>query len=211
MLIFALLAFPVHAEDWMVDGKDYHNVKVGTLDPDKVHITYDGGLGTVFLADLSPDLQKRFGYDAKAAKKQAEISASATEKSKAEWNAIRNSAVRLYGVVLQKVSGGYMIQTRESNPGYDNADFFGYYATQGGTPAPADSFVNPFGTLSTLRKDVTIFLASTRDMVDDDRVDFLVYPSGEGSYKTVLGAQSTVRTYAELPSLERRDGQWVGR
>lgn len=56
------------AEDWTIQGKTFHNVQVGTVEADRVHITYDGGLGTVNLADMPPDLQKRFGYDpAKAA------------------------------------------------------------------------------------------------------------------------------------------------
>jgi len=77
-LLLALLAFPVYAEDWTVDGKDYHNVTVGEVEADRVHITYDGGLGTVPLADLPPDLQKRFGYDPAKAKSEA----GAREKSR---------------------------------------------------------------------------------------------------------------------------------
>ena len=39
-----LLLMPVvHGEDWTVDGKDYHNVKVTKVEPDVVHIMYDGG------------------------------------------------------------------------------------------------------------------------------------------------------------------------
>jgi len=229
-LVFA--TFPARAEDWTVAGKDYHNVKVTSVDSDRVHLTYDGGIGTFNFTDLSPELRKRFGYDpAKATialkaeqEKQAvadrqiateirasQASASATSESQMNWSAIRKSAVRLYGVVIQKVSGGYLIGTRESNPGYDNAEHFGYYMSQDSNPTPADSFVPPFGNLTTLRDGLTIFLASDRDMVDDDRVDLLVYPSGEGSYETILGAKSTVRKYAELPSIERKDGRWVNR
>jgi len=55
------------AKDWTVNGKDYHNVTVGKVEADKVYITYDGGVGTVPLAELPPDLQKRFNYDPKEA------------------------------------------------------------------------------------------------------------------------------------------------
>ena len=51
-----------------MNGKDYHNVKVGQVEADRVHITYDGGIGTVMIADLTPDLKKRFNYDPGAAK-----------------------------------------------------------------------------------------------------------------------------------------------
>lgn len=69
ILTFLLLAaIPAIAEDWTVNGKDYHNVTVGQVDADKVHITYDGGVGTILLSALSPDLQKKFNYDPVAAK-----------------------------------------------------------------------------------------------------------------------------------------------
>ena len=67
VLIAVLGCLAARAEDWTVNGKDYHNVIVGQLEPDRVHISYDGGIGTVMLADLPPDLQKRFNYDPKAA------------------------------------------------------------------------------------------------------------------------------------------------
>ena len=53
---------------WTVDGKDYHNVVITKIEADTVHITYDGGLGTVKTADLSPDIQKLLNYDPEAAK-----------------------------------------------------------------------------------------------------------------------------------------------
>lgn len=58
-------------ENWTVNGKDYHNVTVGEVEADRVHITYDGGIGTVMLADLTPELKKRFNYDPDAAKAAA--------------------------------------------------------------------------------------------------------------------------------------------
>jgi hypothetical protein len=68
------------AEDWTVNGKDYHNVTVGQVEPDRVHITYDGGVGTVMLSDLTPELQKRFDYDPQKAK----ASTDARDKASAE-------------------------------------------------------------------------------------------------------------------------------
>jgi hypothetical protein len=81
MLLMFLLVLPIRADDWTVEGKDFHNVKVGQVDPDKVHITYDGGIGTVLLSDLTPELQKRFGYD--PAKAKATIDANEKARLKA--------------------------------------------------------------------------------------------------------------------------------
>lgn len=80
--VFSVL--PVYGEDWTVDGKTYHNVTVGQVEADRVHITYDGGLGTVALADLTPDLQKRFGYNAANAKATSDKRASDATKADAQ-------------------------------------------------------------------------------------------------------------------------------
>jgi hypothetical protein len=66
-LVFLLLIPFCNAEDWTVNGKDYHNVKVTKVEADTVHIMFDGGIGTVNLSDLTPELQKKFNYDPKAA------------------------------------------------------------------------------------------------------------------------------------------------
>ncbi len=70
-LVLVVTVLSARAEDWTVNGKDYHNVIVGQVEADKVHITYDDGVGTIKLADLPPDLQKRFNYDSAAAAKAA--------------------------------------------------------------------------------------------------------------------------------------------
>lgn len=61
--LFLFLSIALHGENWTVNGKDYHNVKVGQVEADRVHITYDGGVGTLPLADLSSLLQKKFNFD----------------------------------------------------------------------------------------------------------------------------------------------------
>jgi len=85
ILALAVILFPVSAEDWTVAGKDYHNVVVGQIEADRVHITYDGGIGTVMLVDLTPELQKRFNYDPVAAAK-----ATAEQQAKASASVVRH-------------------------------------------------------------------------------------------------------------------------
>jgi len=233
IFLFLCLAIASRGEDWTVDGKDYHNIKVTGSDDSTVSIMYDGGIGRVNLSDLPPDLQKRFNYDpikAKAAEKaeaereaesdrqldmemQQQAKAAALERTQDQaeeearqkalyqaeanqvaWDSIKNSIVRLYGSVLEKVDGGYLIETLETQQGFETADSYGYYATSDGSVCPANMFQYPV-----IKSDTKIFLASHRDLVDDDCVDFLVCPTGEGSYQTVLGANATVRKYVEMP------------
>lgn len=84
-ILLAFTILPVQAEDWTVNEKEYHNVKVVQVDDDLVSITYDGGMGRLAIADLSPDLKKRFNYDASKAKaadlKRQEDQAEATAES----------------------------------------------------------------------------------------------------------------------------------
>jgi hypothetical protein len=69
------------AKDWTVNGKDYHNVTVTKVDGDTVSITFDGGIGSVSMADLPKDIQKKLGYDADkiAADLKAQKDAQAVE------------------------------------------------------------------------------------------------------------------------------------
>jgi len=75
LILAGLSCTATRAEDWTVNGKDYHNVIVGQIDADRVHISYDGGIGTVALSDLPPDLQKRFNYNPAGAKAGADTTA----------------------------------------------------------------------------------------------------------------------------------------
>jgi chromosome segregation ATPase len=63
--------------NWTVDGKDYHNVVITQVEADIVHITYDGGLGTVNTSDLTPDIQKMLNYDPQLAKVTSQQRAAA--------------------------------------------------------------------------------------------------------------------------------------
>jgi hypothetical protein len=84
-----LWALIIHAncEDWTVDGKTFHNVVPGTVEIDKVHVTYDGGIGTVPLASLTPDLQKRFHYDPINVRAQELVK---QDEEKSDWEKIND-------------------------------------------------------------------------------------------------------------------------
>jgi hypothetical protein len=47
ILVLVVTLLPALAEDWTIDGKDYHNVTVGKVEADQVHITYDGAAATL--------------------------------------------------------------------------------------------------------------------------------------------------------------------
>jgi hypothetical protein len=75
----------LHAADWTTtDGKIYHDVQLIHSDPDAVTILYADGGARIPLAELSADLQKRFGYVPALAQAAADARAKAAiENAKA--------------------------------------------------------------------------------------------------------------------------------
>ncbi len=73
-------------------GKEYDDVKIIKVDPDGIHITYPLGVAKIPFTQLSPELQKQYGYDPVAAKQfeneqnqtQAQIDAEEAPKIAAE-------------------------------------------------------------------------------------------------------------------------------
>jgi hypothetical protein len=178
-----LVALPIcRAEDWTVDGKDYHNVKAGEVESDRVHITYDGGLGTVPLADLPPDLQRRFGYDAK----QAKALARAAEERQAQ---IDNDPV-----IQAQREAARLAQVRR---------------VEINQVTPSGLLVSPMyqeienGYLVWRTSDRMVFIHSkfNEDFVDGDQINVKVYRSGSYSYTSALGTTRTVEQWiAVTPS-----------
>lgn len=70
MIVFFLLTGAcIHADNWTIsDGTTYKNVHVLSHDDAYVTILDSDGGGKIPLRVLSPDLQKKFGYDATRAK-----------------------------------------------------------------------------------------------------------------------------------------------
>ena len=92
ILLFIVMTFCAHAEDWTVNGKTFQNVTVGRVEADRVHIVYNGGIGTVLIADLSPEIRARFSFD--PAKAKAEAVARETARAQAEAQLAAEAAAR---------------------------------------------------------------------------------------------------------------------
>jgi hypothetical protein len=118
-VILALLCYSIsRAEDWNVNGKVYQDVKVVKVDDDIVSIQYVGGVGRISIADLTPDLQKRFNYDAAKAQAVTEKRKEEQDKSDAETAKMSaNKAKQLSALaqVIQVLPTGFLcsIQTKQ--------------------------------------------------------------------------------------------------
>lgn len=62
----------------------YSNVTVTTVTPTDIYFTHAGGMGNAKLKQLSPDLQKHFGYDAKQAGELEQKRAAANAQYRAQ-------------------------------------------------------------------------------------------------------------------------------
>jgi hypothetical protein len=64
-----LFAFAASADDFRtIDGKEYKNVTVSRVEPDGIVITFSRGIVKLPFAELSPEIQKKYGYDEEQAK-----------------------------------------------------------------------------------------------------------------------------------------------
>ena len=107
-----------HAEDWDVKGKTYHNVQVKNSDDAYVSITYDGGIGRVALADLPPDVRRRFTYDpakSKAALDAEAARVAASDRAAATQMAKDNAAVQQQSTVASAPASSPSPQPQQPN------------------------------------------------------------------------------------------------
>ena len=64
-----LFAFAASADDFRtIDGKEYKNVMVSRVEPDGIVIIFSRGIVKLPFAVLSPEIQKKYGYDEGQAK-----------------------------------------------------------------------------------------------------------------------------------------------
>src|SRR5207249_3708273 len=49
------------------NGKEYKNAKLSRVEPDGIVIVFSGGIVKIAFSELSPEIQKNYGYDPTAA------------------------------------------------------------------------------------------------------------------------------------------------
>jgi hypothetical protein len=192
-------------KDWTVNGREFYNVTVGEVEADRVNITYDGGLGTVMLADMPRDLQKRFNYDPAAAQKlEAQRAAdqqefAALDAARAKEQATQAAATRLanrpkvyrMGEVIQRIpGGGLLIDCEMPEPVADSSASVGggggVYVPQTGCPAGMKMAYGTFRLTG---------YPNENTVVDGEAVRTVAFEDGTFSYTSVAGSYKTVTSY----------------
>jgi hypothetical protein len=97
------LAAGSQLESLTVGATVYHNVLVRSVTARSAMITYDGGMKSILLHDLSPELQLRFGYSAEAERAQEAAAkasqATAEKQQQARLEALRKNRAATHGHV----------------------------------------------------------------------------------------------------------------
>lgn len=92
LLLLLLLAASAYGEETnltlIVNGVTYQNARWGTITPDSVSIIHRSGVTSIPLSQLSPELQKKFGYDPQKAQAY-KTSVAARQASMVEQEAYR--------------------------------------------------------------------------------------------------------------------------
>lgn len=137
--LFATVAICAAGETFTtITGKEFKDVTVGQVEPDGLRVITDDGILKVRFAELSPDVQKRFGYDpAKAAQYSAHVAqaqlrtqlsgagdAAAAREFEAAKNADAQAALdlvaapktRLVGTVAQITPAGAVVFVKRDDP-----------------------------------------------------------------------------------------------
>lgn len=115
----------LHAEDWTTaDGKVFHNVMVIKIEPDAVTILDKDGGALVSLAQLPPDLQKRFHYDpaqakiAAAARAQADVQSAQVLKAETAQAKKLKAAEKAASKVATTKPSSSPSQPAQTSPGH---------------------------------------------------------------------------------------------
>jgi hypothetical protein len=204
---------PTKAEDWTVNGKTYHNVTVSKVDPDKVHIMYDGGIGSVNLADLPPDLQKKFNYDPSAAKaaasaeaqRQAEVDRQLAieekQNQKIEAAQASKDEVDQKQADLVKKASNFSVQVVQVLPeGILCEKQTVEYSTGPESLSQSEGFgPRPAATASVVGTGVLAFIEGAGSgFTDGQRVSVHAYRDGTYSYTDTQGALRTVEKWESV-------------
>ena len=129
------LASIVLADDFKTTGgKEYKNVKVSRVEPDGIVITFSGGIVKIPFAELSPDIQKNYGYDPGAAadfQKQAYEAGVKRAREIAESQAATNarnaelaaqSAADIKASADRRAISGFVLSAHESGSEGSHSD-----------------------------------------------------------------------------------------
>lgn len=208
-VISALLCSIVSADDFKtVDGKEYKNVTLSRVEPDGLVVFASYGIIKIPFTDLSPEIQKKYGYDAKAAtdfqQRQYEADvARAREISEAkqkrqheleEWSKSRQSHQEMPAAHERSAASslhGTMLDERPAGPSVFLYAEVMQVVDEGLLVSVRET--NTFGTEPIPGGATVLLLGQFSGYFDDDKIQVSGQLIGAHQYTTVLGSKRTAR------------------
>src|SRR6266550_256745 len=229
ILCFGSLAF---ADDFKtVSGKEYKNVTVSRVEPDGIVIKFSGGIVKIPFTELSPAIQKKYGYDSQAAgaysAEQNKQQAALAEQRKADeqqrleerqkyWSEHpppqqAQAQPQSYASSMQ----GSMLDQRPS----DSSSTHGTSLDARPTGPQALIYgkvlnvvdegllitvreTNSFGTERIPNGATVLLIGKFPQFYDDDKIQATGAPVGRHQYTTVLGSKASTRAF-EVQSINK--------
>jgi hypothetical protein len=215
------LASVVLAEDFQsVNGHEYKNVTVARVEPDGIVIKFSGGIVKIPFTELSPEIQKKYGYDSQAAgdysaeqnEKQATLARQrqADEQQRLDerqkyWNEHpapqqaqpQTNASSMHGSVLDQRPGdassthGSALDQRPSGPTIAIYGKVMQVVDEGLLVTVRET--DNIGTERIPNRATVLVIGNFPGVYDDDKVQVVGRLAGSDEYTTVMGSKRTVR------------------
>jgi len=204
LFISAVLSSSTRADDWNVNGHIYHDVKVIKHDAVNVTILCSDGGAKIAITDLSPEWQKKLGYDSSAAQKQNDELARQNEIIKTK-KLLYDNEFHAVGKIIQVLPDGILAEFNATgNKVHENTTAQATStAVQTGIPdlGQGADVISTSVTYHTQydhdqrQSDCAFVVCDTKGLVEDQNWKGTIFAIGSYSYTTVAGVDKTVPKY----------------
>ena len=207
ILILTLFAVCVHADDIKtLSGKKLTGVSVNRVEPDGVVVMTSDGIEKIPFSDLSPELQKKYGYDpqkaaayALALQKQAEVKAQqiatqarqqAEEARRAEARAQQEAEARGAEAKAQQEAANQAVLTQKSQEQHvsETGEFFIQISSvaPGGVIAhtyPVERGSRLYELLGNPEYGITIWIKGLTGVAEGETIGIQAYRDGRAIFE----------------------------
>lgn len=203
IILIALLAVLAIAQDvkplttiTTLDGTEYKGVTVTRVMADAISISHDDGTATIPLANLAPELQKRFNYDPKAAAAATAANAKAAMARSQAAAAARGQAVASEA----KQAASKSMQCDVIAVHEDGAVVVPLQAQ----PVGGGLGVGASPGTSLRRGSKTVFLRGIKSVAEDQRLQVFAYQDGTHTFTAANGASRTLENWVFVRIAEKK-------
>ena len=200
-----------------INGQEYKHATVSRVEPDGIVITFSGGIVKIPFTDLSPEIQKKYGYDPQAAADfqeqtyQADVIrarqlAEAREKRRQELEAQSRSQPQPAPVApaaeRQSVAASLHGSVLDARPVAKSLIYGTVLQVVNEGLLVRVRETTDFGTERIPNGAIVLLLGNFPEFYDDDKIQATGIPIGRHEYTTVLGSKSTTRAF-EVASINK--------